>query len=41
MKSLITTLKRMFNKKADIVVYRDGKVYKFKTMTEAHAYASK
>ncbi len=41
MKRLTNTVRKFFSKKADIVVYRNGKAYKFKTMSEARVFASK
>lgn len=38
MKKLFKRLRRMFSKKADIVVYRNGKVYRFRTFEEAYPY---
>ena len=35
---MIRLLKKLFSKKKDIVVYRDGKTFKFSTFAEAYPY---
>lgn len=35
---MIRLLKKLFSKKGNIVVYRNGKTYRFKTFTEAYPY---
>ena len=41
MRKIVETVKRLFCKKADVVVYQNGKAYKFKTLSEAYAFISK
>lgn len=41
MRKIVKTLKRLFCKKADVIVYQNGKAYKFKTLSEAYAFVNK